>query len=193
MSRTIELNLSGAREEARSLVLNGGGRETMNALRKLAAEGIQDEGRLLAQRSKKSSHNNEVLLATSFGGAALIVLIGAFVIYLVQRALRQREAAAAELASNNANLERIVAHRTADLTEANEEIQRFAYIVTHDLRAPLVNIMGFTSELERFRKEIFEQISSLKAQIGALNSPGRPARSHRGAKPKCGRARSGLR
>ena len=26
--------------------------------------------------------------------------------------------------------------------------QRFAYIVTHDLRAPLVNIMGFTSELE---------------------------------------------
>src|SRR5690606_27032404 len=27
-------------------------------------------------------------------------------------------------------------------------IQRFAYIVTHDLRAPLVNIMGFTSELE---------------------------------------------
>ena len=38
--------------------------------------------------------------------------------------------------------------RTADLGRANEEIQRFAYIVTHDLRAPLVNIMGFTSELE---------------------------------------------
>ena len=39
--------------------------------------------------------------------------------------------------------------RTADLTAANEEIQRFAYIVSHDLRAPLVNIMGFTSELEQ--------------------------------------------
>ena len=38
--------------------------------------------------------------------------------------------------------------RTSDLGKANEEIQRFAYIVTHDLRAPLVNIMGFTSELE---------------------------------------------
>ena len=38
--------------------------------------------------------------------------------------------------------------RTEALTRANEEIQRFAYIVTHDLRAPLVNIMGFTSELE---------------------------------------------
>jgi signal transduction histidine kinase len=41
-----------------------------------------------------------------------------------------------------------VRERTSDLGRANEEIQRFAYIVTHDLRAPLVNIMGFTSELE---------------------------------------------
>ena len=48
----------------------------------------------------------------------------------------------------NASLEERVRERTADLAQANEEIQRFAYIVTHDLRAPLVNIMGFTSELE---------------------------------------------
>ncbi len=47
----------------------------------------------------------------------------------------------------NRNLESIVAVRTADLQAANEEIQRFAYIVSHDLRAPLVNVMGFTSEL----------------------------------------------
>lgn len=48
----------------------------------------------------------------------------------------------------NRDLERIVLHRTEALTAANEEIKRFAYIVSHDLRAPLVNIMGFTSELE---------------------------------------------
>jgi len=41
-----------------------------------------------------------------------------------------------------------VQERTTDLARANEEIQRFAYIVSHDLRAPLVNILGFTSELE---------------------------------------------
>ena len=51
--------------------------------------------------------------------------------------------------------------RTADLREANEEIQRFAYIVSHDLRSPLVNIMGFTSELEELRGDIFKRIATL--------------------------------
>jgi signal transduction histidine kinase len=54
----------------------------------------------------------------------------------------------------NENLEAMVAARTADLEAANDEIQRYAYIVSHDLRAPLVNIMGFTSELEGLRGEI---------------------------------------
>jgi signal transduction histidine kinase len=48
----------------------------------------------------------------------------------------------------NAELEIRVRDRTQDLSRANEEIQRFAYIVSHDLRSPLVNVMGFTSELE---------------------------------------------
>ncbi|ACB83508.1 multi-sensor signal transduction histidine kinase [Methylorubrum populi BJ001] len=42
----------------------------------------------------------------------------------------------------------------AELRESNEEIQRYAYIVSHDLRAPLVNVMGFTSELEAVRQEL---------------------------------------
>ncbi|ABY33243.1 MHYT domain-containing protein [Methylorubrum extorquens] len=42
----------------------------------------------------------------------------------------------------------------AELRESNDEIQRYAYIVSHDLRAPLVNVMGFTSELEAVRQEL---------------------------------------
>lgn len=42
----------------------------------------------------------------------------------------------------------------AELRESNEEIQRYAYIVSHDLRAPLVNVMGFTSELEAAREDV---------------------------------------
>jgi PAS domain S-box-containing protein len=34
-----------------------------------------------------------------------------------------------------------------ELQQANEEIKQFAYIVSHDLRAPLVNLKGFSAEL----------------------------------------------
>lgn len=36
-----------------------------------------------------------------------------------------------------------------ELQEINEELKNFAYIMSHDLRAPLVNIKGFSDELER--------------------------------------------
>ena len=55
-----------------------------------------------------------------------------------------------------------IAERTADLREANDEIQRFAYIVSHDLRSPLVNIMGFTTEIESIKKDTFEQLSAMQ-------------------------------
>jgi len=52
------------------------------------------------------------------------------------------------------------------LRDANEEIQRFAHVVSHDLRSPLVNIMGFASELDVWRKQIFERLGALRAQVG---------------------------
>jgi signal transduction histidine kinase len=58
----------------------------------------------------------------------------------------------------NLELERRVEERVAELQEANEEIQSFAYILGHDLRAPLVNIMGFTSELQMLRDAIFKRL-----------------------------------
>lgn len=76
----------------------------------------------------------------------------------LEQRIEQRTAeltrARSELQAVNQNLETIVTLRTADLEAANEEIQRFAYIVSHDLRAPLVNVMGFTSELESARADL---------------------------------------
>jgi signal transduction histidine kinase len=67
------------------------------------------------------------------------------------------------------------------LREANNEIQRFAYIVSHDLRSPLVNIMGFTSELEELRSDIFRRI----ANLGGVKSlvPSSPADATEGTEP----------
>jgi len=92
--------------------------------------------------------------AIAFLGLAGLTLAGYVQTRRETIAHQDLQRAQAELITVNANLEQTVAERTAELTESNEEIQRFAYIVSHDLRAPLVNIMGFTSELERFRGEL---------------------------------------
>ena len=109
------------------------------------------------------------LLFVSIVGALLILLIGASRSTSYSAITARRETARGELEATNENLERIVEYRTADLKEANDEIQRFAYIVSHDLRSPLVNIMGFTSELEALRKDLFDRVRELRKQLESLN------------------------
>ncbi len=62
-------------------------------------------------------------------------------------------------------LEQRVQERTATLTAANEEIKSFAYIVSHDLRSPLVNIRGFTGELDYALNEISKKIEPLQSHL----------------------------
>ncbi|WP_406853591.1 PAS domain-containing protein [Alsobacter sp. KACC 23698] len=89
---------------------------------------------------------------------------------VIDRTIEMQEARDA-LQLINHNLEAMVAARVSDLKAANEEIQRFAYIVSHDLRAPLVNIMGFTSELEALRA----QLQHFVVEIGATAPDAVPA------------------
>ena len=149
-----------------------GASDTVRKIAEITGAMRAEEDRLFKLRTDTADRTQQLASILTVAGSGLVVLLAGISIFLVRGSSRARDQAEAKLRDNNLNLETTVDARTADLREANEEIQRFAYIVSHDLRSPLVNIMGFTGELEELRGDIFKRIAALaRLQSAAPQSP----------------------
>jgi signal transduction histidine kinase len=151
----------GDQANAAELVREAAVSNTTGSIRDVATAMLAEENRLFVLRTTKADRTQVLASSVTIAGSSFVIALSAFSIFLVRRSAEARDQAEAQLRDNNLNLESAVQERTSDLREANEEIQRFAYIVSHDLRSPLVNIMGFTSELEELRGDIFKRIATL--------------------------------
>jgi PAS domain S-box-containing protein len=78
-------------------------------------------------------------------------------VFAAARDVTQTRSMEEELRRLNATLDQKVQERTADLTQANEELESFSYSVSHDLRAPLRAIDGFSLKLVKSSGDVLDQ------------------------------------
>lgn len=162
--RSVAQVASGQAAQARA---NFGGDNTvigMRAIRARLRAMDAEEVRLLAQRSQDQIAGGRRFLTILAIAGLLTLVVAAISLVTVLRFTRDLGRSRLDLARLNDTLEDQVVERTTDLARANEEIQRFAYIVSHDLRSPLVNVMGFTAELETSTAAIADLVTRAEAE-----------------------------
>jgi signal transduction histidine kinase len=166
MDHTINLKRDRHDEEALAITRTNRGKALLDEANVFFSSIIRSaDQRLTIGVNEQKTNAAWLRLVSIIGGFVIVIVVGTVILTLL-RYTRDLARARDEVEVLNASLEKRVEERTADLAQANNEIQRFAHIVTHDLRAPLISIGGFASEIE----ESVEGLQDFMAKCAKENS-----------------------
>ena len=109
-------------------------------------------------------------------GSLYMVLVAVVLYFVIRRTLERQLTSEVALSALNADLEHRVAERTAQLESANRELEAFSYSVSHDLKAPLRGVDGYSQillldygeQLDGEGRELIGYVRDGVAQMHAL-------------------------
>lgn len=135
---------------------------------------IERDGRWSGELTQKAKDGREIVVESLM--VASDELSGSRTVLVTNRDITGRKLVEAEILKLNAELEQRVSERTEQLQAANRELEAFAYSVSHDLRAPLRGIDGwslalvedYAGQLDAQGHEYLARVRSETQRMGVL-------------------------
>ena len=156
----IDIRNSAGMDAAAGALREGSGMSTMDQIRAQIRKIRFEEDRLLKERSEETETSSRKTRAVIVAGDILALSFLFLAGIVVRQEIERRKRAEDGVRALNADLERRVIERTAqlderakDLARSNSELQQFAYVASHDLQEPLRMISSFTQLLAKRYKD----------------------------------------
>jgi len=164
LKQTISLNKAQNYDEAIKIVKSNMGKNTMDRIRIIIADMEALETDLLEKREKQFTLLRNLVWIAELLTFIAFITIAFLIIKQINNSFTLKQRAEISLREVNQNLQR-----------SNRELEEFAYVASHDLKAPLRGIDNLASWVEEDLKEVMqgeakENMGLLRGRIKRLES-----------------------